>query len=140
MGFPTATAMTPMTFNNWNPSSTQGADYRGDITRLSVFGSAFMVSIAALACISRMLRPSGNLHGMVAVSWLSGGAALGYAIDLLKPSYASDWLTGWGWCAVLVVAAILAVSGVRRGNSISKVYGVLVITLVLSLLLFPKSA
>jgi general secretion pathway protein G len=130
----------PDDVNNWNPPPTQGPDYSGDMTGLRVFGCVFIVSIAALACISRMLRPSGNLHGLMAVSWLSGAVALGCAIELLKPPYETDWVRAFGPMSTLAVAAVLAVSGVWRGCRISKAYGAIVIILFLLGLLLPKLA
>jgi len=109
--------------NNWDPESPH--DTRGNWMGLAICAALLLVSVGIAAWYRRVSKAEGNWDGVLALILV-----LGMVTPFLTP-LGVDLLNAYETPVALVLllsfvaANVLALSGLRRGCPISKVYGLL---------------
>jgi hypothetical protein len=124
--------------NSWDPSSPHSVEYAHNpqdaLNWVKVWAALLVLSVVVAWWNQKHSQSEGNWHGVIGLIWILAMTTAGSAMDSLD--LPDDIQTGSGvllllfgllWLLSLVVACGLAVSGVRRGRLISRIYGWIVI-------------
>lgn len=122
--------------NNWDPLSPRDPNRGENLAGLKWSVGLGLLTLATLIGYRQIFKPTGNLHGLIAIGLIFGVAAMG-SLAALSGWY---WLNSAFFGVVFLLATAtgviwLAISGVRRGCRISKICGWLIIVLLLLFLL-----